>query len=936
MAAYAQDTAPPDELEEITVTGSRIPNANLISASPITEIGSEMFDLAGATRVEDLLNTYPQLAPSFDSFTVNPTTGFATADLRGLGTFRTLVLVNGNRLQPGGIRSEARDLNQIPAALIERVEVLTGGASAVYGSDAMAGVVNFILDNDFEGLSIRAGMSGYQHDNDDGYVGGLLDDANFENPQGGTGLDGDTMNIDIAMGSSFAGERGHAMGYFTWRDNDELLQGTRDYSACALNAGGTVCGGSSTAPVPNFLVFADDYANFAHLNDDGSWGTGIGELYNFAPINHYQRPDERYTFGGSLSYESSEFFKPYIESMFATTSTSVQIAESGTFFVNLLQMDCADPLLGSMCGDLGINPAQGLIDVYVGKRNTEGGPRIAELDTSSFRVVAGAEGRITDDWSYNVSYLIGRTSSSEANVNDLLSDRVGPALLQCPPGSPSGCIPYNVWVPGGVTVEAASGLSGTGIRSGHTQLTAIGGYVSGITPFVLPTADTPVSLVAGYEYRKDEYVVRTDANMQSGNFTGLGGPRLPIDGSFDVNEIYMEAGIPLLEDKGALQALALDIGYRYSDYDTSGGASTWKAGVSAQVTDMVRLRGSFNRAIRAPNSTELFRDQQISLWGGDDPCAVEAADIGTVTPEFTPEQCANTGVSAAQYGTILASPAAQYNQHSGGNPDLQPEEADTVTLGFVLTPIDRLDVSVDYFDIDITDRVGSIGAETVLRFCGLTGDPFLCGKVNRNPSSGDLWVGSSLQTSGFVENLDANFGDLRWRGVDLLSSYDWDMFGGSIRATLVGTYMIEQEVAPLPGVNDDATFDCSGVINPDCQQPSWRHNVRFTYSRDRITGSIGWRYIGEMDYETTAGEPATTDQLLVDNGGKLDAWNYLDLSGVFAITDFASVTLGVQNVLDKQPPVTGSTVTLNGNSPGGYDQMGRFIHATLNLDFESF
>jgi outer membrane receptor protein involved in Fe transport len=126
------------------------------------------------------------------------------------------------------------------------------------------------------------------------------------------------------------------------------------------------------------------------------------------------------------------------------------------------------------------------------------------------------------------------------------------------------------------------------------------------------------------------------------------------------------------------------------------------------------------------------------------------------------------------------------------------------------------------------------------------------------------------------------------------------------------------------------------VINPDCQQPTWRHNLRFTYSRDRITGSVGWRYVGEMDYETTAGEPATTDQILVDNGGKLDAWNYFDLSGIYAVTDFASVTLGVQNVLDEQPPVTGSTVTLNGNSPGGYDQMGRFIHLTLNLDFESF
>ena len=279
--AFAQ--AQEAQLEEVLVTGSRIRDANLFATSPVTTVTGAEFDLTGATRVEDLINTIPQVSPSFDSFDVNPSVGFATADLYGLGTQRTLVLINGRRVQAGGIRSSAVDLNQIPAALVQRVEVLTGGASAVYGSDAMAGVVNFILDNNFEGFSLSGGYSGYQHKNDNRYMQGLLDQSGFSYPTGSNGIDGEAFNIDLAMGSPIADGRGHAMGYFTWRENKEVRQGARDYSACSLDDAGTACGGSSTAPQPNFLIFHPDMpggGNFAHLNSDGSWAPGVGQLYN--------------------------------------------------------------------------------------------------------------------------------------------------------------------------------------------------------------------------------------------------------------------------------------------------------------------------------------------------------------------------------------------------------------------------------------------------------------------------------------------------------------------------------------------------------------------------------------------------------------------------------------------------------------------------------
>jgi iron complex outermembrane recepter protein len=930
---YGGIAAAQQPLEEIVVTGTRIRDANLIASSPIATIDQDAFRFSGSTRVEDLLNTFPQLAPGFDAFTVNPTTGFATANLRGLGSFRTLVLVNGHRLQPGGIRSEARDLNQIPAALVKRVEVLTGGASAVYGSDAMAGVVNFILDTDFEGVSVSLGASGYQHDNDNEYLRPLMDARGFDYPDGNRGPDGRAYNVDLAIGSSFADGRGHAMAYATWRKNRELRQGARDYSSCALNAAGTVCGGSSTSPQPSFFV--GQGVNFAHIQADGTWARGTAPLYNYAPINHYQRPDERWTFGNSVRYEVNRHFRPFVETMFSNTNTAVQIAESGTFFVNALTFNDGDPLIGSLYSDLGLNPALP-VTVQAGKRNNEGGPRISEIESNSFRIVTGIDGDITDNWAYQASYLYGRNSSNEANVNDFLADRVGEALLGCPPGSFSGCVLYNVWEPDGVTAEQAEALSGVGMRTGATALTVLSGFVSGGVPFNFPTAQDPVSLVAGVEYRKDEYDVRTDSNMESGNFTGLGGPRLPVSGDFDVKEVYFEAGVPVFQGGDVLQNMSFDLGYRYSDYSTSGGVNSYKIGFSAQVTDLVRFRGGYNRAIRAPNVTELFRDQQISLWGGEDPCAGP-------TPSLTLAQCANTGVTAAQYGNIAASPAAQYNQHSGGNPDLEPEEADTWTVGFVATPIDNLQISLDYFQVDISDRIGTIGANNVLRFCALTGDPFLCNKVNRAPVTGDLWVGSDLATSGHVENLDANFGNLKTEGIDLVAQYRMDVAGGTLSTSLVGTYALKQEWDNLPGINPDAIYDCAGVINIACQIPDWRHTLRVSYARDWYTVVARWRYIGGLDYENQDGTPGTTDRILARTptlaapiavlGGSLGSYSYLDLSGSVDVMDNITVTLGVNNVLDKEPPMVGADLAFNANAPQGYDQLGRFMFANVNVRF---
>jgi iron complex outermembrane recepter protein len=924
--AHAQQAGA--QVEEITVTGSRVRDANLFAASPVTTVTREEFDLSGATRVEDLLNTIPNISPSFSSFDVNPSVGFATVDLYGLGTNRTLTLINGRRVQSGGIRSQAVDLNQIPAALVQRVEVLTGGASAVYGSDAMAGVVNFILDNTFEGVSINGGYSGYQHDNSNSYIQGLMDQRGFTYPTGSNGIDGEAYNLDIAVGSPIAEGRGHAMAYFTYRENKEVRQGARDYSSCALSAAGTSCGGSSTSPIPSFAV-SPGAGGFlwANIRPDGSWAPGQAPLYNYAPINFLMRPDERWTLGSAISFEINSGAEVYLETNVANTKTRVQIAESGTFFVNALSFNNGDALIGSMYTDLGLDPAFP-VTVQVGKRNNEGGPRTSDLDSTAFRGVLGVRGAINPDWDYDVSYMMGRSTSSEANNNDFLTSRLGDALLQCPPGAFGGCVPYNVWVPNGVTAEAAATLGGTGMRKNASTLTSLSAYVTGVVPFTVPTASEQVSVVAGMEYRDDRYANEVDANMRGGNFAGQGGPRLPISGSIKVSEVYFEAGVPLYEGSGFLQSFNLDTGLRYSDYSTSGGTTTYKLGFVADIADDYRVRGGFNRAIRAANIGELFSDQQIALWGGEDPCA-------GATPQFTPAQCANTGVTAAQYGTISSSPASQYNQFIGGNTQLAPEQADTFTLGVIGSPLENLTVSLDYYNIEITERIGTIGASTILRFCGLTGDSTLCNLVNRNRATGDLWLGSNPATSGLIRNLSSNFGDLSYSGMNLNMGYRMPVFRGDMSFALLGTYTLEQKIAPLPGINETATYDCAGVVNTTCtgMSPDWRHTARVSYSQDRWTASVRWRHIGEMDYRNTDGSVPTTDRLLVENGNKLKSENYVDLTAVVAVMENFDVTIGVNNVFNREVPMVGAGIAFNANAPVGYDMLGRYMHATFGVRF---
>ncbi len=923
--AVAQDEQADDSdelLEEVIVTGSRIRQIDGFGrTSPVTVVGMDAIESTGLTRVEDVLNSLPQVETGLHSFDANGISGTASIDLRGLGANRTLVLMNGRRLQPGGVSTNAVDVNQIPAAMIERVEVLTGGASATYGADAVAGVVNFIMRR-VTGVEISAGISGYQHDNDNKFIQNLMDKKKFDYPTGSSGIDGKAYNIDIIMGADFADGKGNATVYATWRDNQELLQGARDYSSCALSNSATSCGGSSTAVVPNFFIapIVDgevDYSvsEWVSLQPDGGFVDYDGtNIYNYGPINHFMRPDTRWSMGAFVDYEINEHAIAYLETNFASDRTYGQIAESGTFYAAEYYLPLDNSLFPQAFRNSLMEywPGADEFGIYIGKRNVEGGPRSSNFEHDGYRIVTGLKGAINDDWDYDVSYLYGSTASSLAYINDLLTPAIGIAVDGDLCAAASGCIPYEVFTYQGVTPEAAQTLLGTAIATGKTSTRVINGFVTGDTGWNIGSADS-IMVAGGFEHRVESYTRVSDTIFQEGSLAGQGGPTPGVDGSYNVLEFFGEANIPLLSDMPGAEALNLDLAYRYSDYSTSGGASTYRVGLDWAPIDTVRVRAGYNRAVRAPNVSELFSVQALGLWSGDDPCAGDS-------PGYTEAQCANTGVQPGQYGNISESPAGQYNGLFGGNPLLDPEVADTYTLGVVWDAMDNMTVSVDYWKINIDDTINNIGATTILEQCGLYGQ--LCNQINRSPS-GNLWQG----TSGYVVDTTINLGENKWEGVDLAFAWTMDALGGTFTTNMLGTYMLTKETTSLPA-DPNSAYDCVGTISTRCfPSPEWRHTASVAYDSNEFWSVTGrWRYFQGVDYD------GTTDTIAQANMSK--SQNYFDLNAIFRFMGSHDVTLGVNNVFDKEPPMVGGTLTTNANTIAGfYDTLGRYLYANATFRF---
>jgi outer membrane receptor protein involved in Fe transport len=983
--APSQTKAP----DRIIITGSRIPRTNLTAVSPVTMIGSGEIKLEGATNVEEVLNQLPQVNPSQGEFVSAGATGTATVDLRGLGSVRTLVLVNGRRLMPGDPRFSVADINSIPVSLIQRVEVLTGGAAAVYGSDAVAGVVNFILDTKLDGLRVEGQISGYQHDNRNAFVQALLDQRQITYPKGSV-FDGRRDSLSVAFGKSFLRNRGHITLHAGYRRIAGLTQDRRDYSACAITAkivrqrptSNLECGGATLAYPGNFF---DNLGNVYQVTADRTFQPGLGR-FNITPYNFYQRPDTRYTGGGFATFDISNATQAYAEVMAMDDRSLAQTSPSGDA-TNTETINCDNPLLssqqrslicriGNFVGEIPVLDASGnLVQVLgsptsfadpvsgaaysrgwlaIARRSVESGAIQDDLRHRSIRLVAGIKGHAGRGVTYDASYLFGRVDLDERILNILSISRLNKSLdVVADPstgqpicrsaliarqlgssasGADSTCVLWDIFAPGQVSPQSVAYLTiPLSARGSFAQRIANAYATIELDRWGLrsPWSDEGAAINVGAEHRMDSVDFSPDAASQSGDIAGFTPQVSPVRGAITTNEIFGEARVPLVTDK-FVRRLAFEGGFRKSWYGNGSShlaTHAYKVAVDLTAVAGLRLRASEQGANRAPNVQELFTPAQASSFDRD-PCA-------GAHPEVSEPQCVLTGIAPGQYGHILAAPAAllAYNSTIGGNVDLKPETARTRSIGMVLEPrlLRGFSATLDWWDIDLKGAIAPIGAQSIVDTCIATGDPRFCGRIHRDPS-GSLWLGN-----GYVDDRQANLGGLHVRGADVGADYSIRVGRmGSANLEFRGSYVLKW-IVNKGGLS--TPYDCAGLFGDPCgMQPRWRHTARVTWNTPPgMSLSMRWRHIGAVTLAALDPKFNMTNNVS-PAGTMLRAQDYFDISTVLKVRKQFELRLGVNNLFDREPPlIVRNTAAgggpVNGNTyPEWYDSLGRFMFASVTMN----
>ena len=971
------------DLEEVVVTGTRLTKSNVTSSVPLVQIGAEEINSRGVARVEDMVNILPNVFVAQTAEVANGATGTSTLNLRGLGSNRTLVLIDGKRLPFGSPFSSSANVDMVPARMVERVDVITAGASAVYGSDAVAGVVNFITKKDFEGFEFDYQYSTNYNKNDNGYMQNLLGEAEFFDP--GATTAGEAGLMSLLMGVNSEDGRGNISLFGTYEDMQSMIGKDRDTGACTLfGSSAPFCGGSS-----NFRRFNGTIGN-------GVAGTVFQELdgtivpidfsrsdvfYNYGAVNHYQRPVERWNLGASGHYEITDDVEAYFDTTYMNNKTEAQIAESASFN-RPFSTNCDNPLLaggagpngdGIRLGDItGTFDANGdfiscldwmaagneSVDVQFinSHRNVEGGPRVSTYENSSWRAIFGFRGDINENFAFDIFGQYAATEGTRISQNDLNFNRVQQSLFVtgtfdnpvCRDSS-GGCQPWNIFTRNAdgstaVTDEAAAFIAGVGIVTGETEQTVFGGTIEGdLTSMGIksPMADSGLTGLVGFEYREDSLSrLADDISKISGGrgLTGTGGATLPIAGEIEVEELFMEVSLPLITGAPMAQELGLTAGYRYSDYTTNGNgvsnsfdADTYFAGISWAPNDEVRFRFNQSVAIRAPNVFDLYVGINTGLVelapvnGDGDPCSGP-------TPSASQQACANTGLSASQYGTVDPSAAGQFNLITGGNPNLVAEEGETTTFGVVITPsmIENLSIAIDYFDIEVTDAIGSVPAQTSLDRCLTTGDPAFCGNIQRD-TAGTLHLLNEAPDGGLagISTQNVNVATFATEGVDFNVTYSYDLNDmGTLNFDYAATFLDSTYAIAIPG---DDKVECAGAYAGPCGLPAPEYNHRFLatwVTPYDVVVSATWRHIGETDLYGLDDPQGYLEDAM-------ETRDYLDLAATYDLNENVAFRVGANNLLGEDAPVSTAVGTGTGNNntyPGLFD-VSTYLFAGVTVKF---
>lgn len=1008
--AFAQDDDDDDDaIDVITVTGTRIQNQNVIAASPVTTIDALEIQQKQTPNIERVFRDLPITIPGDGENVNNGTAGQATIDLRGLGPERMLVLIDGKRLTPYDINGIV-STDVIPVNMLQRVDVVTGGASAVYGSDALSGAVNFIMRSDFEGFEFDAGYSEPSQGEHSYYVNALFGAA-FDDGRGnivvggGRTTRGTVLLADRSFGQfGVSSTTGSGLGAPPPAPSADCSGNTSFTTAHSSGVG-------STTAIPATLNLRS--GNNYQFRDDGSLQQGECARFNFNPFNYYQTPQERWQSTALMRYNISDDVEVYARASFSANSSDFQIAPSGTFgtafTIPVLNPFFTDATRTTIVNDLtqgaadfvtaqqdeiarlqGLaNPTQDDLDALAAtqaalaadpngflsvgiqdvngdgvfdnndaftstarRRTLELGARTGIFDTDYNQLVLGMRGSLPgnlDGWNFDLSYQRGESDFVETrdgftNLTNLQAgiNTVDPNQCIDLNGNVTAapCTPINIFGPLGSITQAQrdSGFFvaiASDVRK--TVQTIYHGSIDGTFDQVsLPWADDGLSVAFGAEFREESAASEPDECLKLAPAScqgGAGGNRLPVRGEFSADEYFVEAILPLVQGRSGFENLSFEGGFRASDFNPQGTTESWKAGLSWEIVPGFRFRFMEQQAVRVANVGELFRP----ITTGLDNATLDPCSIGNPNPPAPGSDlfnlCVQTGQLPSQVGQTADIIAGQINVFTGTNPANlpEPETAQTRTFGFVwetdLAPIASMQpttISVDYYDIEISDYIDTPSGQEALDLCYVLQDPVACAGIVR--------IGGAFGETGTgVPAFFTNFETFQAEGIDLSVITGFDLGGlGDLGVNFTAHQYLTNEFQTTAA---SPVVDCKGIYGTSCDPvPEYRHTMRFNWNRNEFNASFLWRRIGEMDVQSNEASA------LFPAFRSVDAQDYFDLSLGYNFEDWARVSLLVTNIADEDPPIlgneTGSTSFNSGNTfPSLFDTMGRIYSVNLNLAF---
>lgn len=925
--------------ERVEITGSRIRSVGAVSSSPITSVGALELNATQPVAVEDVIKTLPAAVPAIGPGTNNGSGGGATVDLRGLGPTRTLVLINGRRVVPFNLNAQV-DTNSIPVSLLERVDLVTGGASAVYGADAIAGVINFVTRRNFTGLEATTSY-------------GISEQG-----------DSRRRRSDLTLGANLADGRGNVVLSVGTTQTDPLRQSERPISEFQINSGSGQRDGSSVA-APAILVGMPAPLTGLRTVDVAAGelrATAAGDIYNFNPLNYFITPLDRTQVTALGRYTLNEYAEAYSELLHTRSRVQQNLAPSGTFFATLA-LPIGNPTIpagvrSQLCGAYGISTANCVVgnptevNLQIRRRFVELGPRQSAFNNSTTQWTAGLRGAVPllPEWSYDTYLQSGQSEQLQTTTNWGSFSKVQQALRSVAPGvctnPANGCVPLNLFgAPGSITPDQIAFFNLGSLVSTTVSQRVASASASGELPLLKsPFARSGLNLALGAEVRGVRAGNRSDAASQiQGEVLGTGAPTPDRSGGLRLDEGFAEAILPLADNLPGVHAMNLELGYRHTAFRTEASRrnyGSWKVGMDWAPVRGLRLRASQQRATRAPHVNELYAPAVTGLANRDeDPC--EGSNINTQdagTAGTLSNLCVRTGVPLAQVGNVPAPASGQINNTAGGDASLGPEEADTTTLGFVFEPqaLPGFALTVDYFRIDVDKAISSATPNQIIDACytpalnpGLSPSNPNCRQIER-----DL-AGTLNGSARGVITPQSNQGKFSVAGVDLgvnyrllLKDLGLDARWGRLDFSLAYSQLQRWQFKAVP---EFGTLDCLGHYGLNCGGPTFKR--RFTQRVHWAAGdtSLGlqWRHQGKVTAEGGSFQPAFST---------IKAYDYLDLSAGWNLTPRLSLALAVNNALDAEPPLVGNTIGGTGPNSGNtfpqwYDVVGRAYSLTARLRF---